>query len=224
MSDTATMHIDGASRGNPGPAAYAVVLARPGHPTVEIADTIGKATNNVAEYTALVEGLELATELGVKQLAVFSDSELMVKQMNGEYKVKHPDMLPLYQEAKRLVGGLTKFTITHVRRENNKRADEIGNDALDGRPRRRGQEQRPSPESGGEEDFAPTSLAGKGAGGLGSATVGDATVRADAIAVLLSAAQAWAAHGLKAAPVEAVWEQLWSILEDGNVLKKKKTK
>jgi ribonuclease HI len=244
MSDTATMHIDGASRGNPGPAAYAVVLARPGHPTIEIADTIGKATNNVAEYTALVEGLELATELGVKQLVVFSDSELMVKQMNGEYKVKHPDMLPLYQEAKRLVSGLTKFTITHVRRENNKRADEIGNDALDGRPRRRGASS-PSPlagEGGGasppgegegfsfssaspltrplEDSRPPAPARGEGK----SIAVGDATVRADALAVLLSAAQAWAAHGLKAAPVEAVWEQLWSVLEDGNVLKKKKAK
>ena len=102
MSDTATMHIDGAARGNPGPAAYAVVLARPGQPVVEEADTIGTATNNVAEYTALVEGLALAAELGVKRLAVFSDSELMVKQMNGEYRVKNPDLLPLYQEAKRL--------------------------------------------------------------------------------------------------------------------------
>src|SRR5687768_5044211 len=81
MAETATMHIDGASRGNPGKAAYAVVLARPGHPTVEEADTIGTATNNVAEYTALVEGLSLAAELGVKKIAVFSDSELMVKQM-----------------------------------------------------------------------------------------------------------------------------------------------
>src|SRR5580698_2807449 len=102
MSDTATMHIDGASRGNPGPAAYAVVLARPGMPVLEEADTIGKATNNVAEYTALVEGLKLASELGVKKLSVFSDSELMVKQMNGIYRVKNPELQDLYLEAKRL--------------------------------------------------------------------------------------------------------------------------
>src|SRR6478735_8386779 len=99
MPEPATMHIDGASRGNPGRAAYAVVLARPGLPVVEEADTIGTATNNVAEYTALVEGLSLASELGVKKLAVFSDSELMVKQMNGEYRVKNPDLVDLYQEA-----------------------------------------------------------------------------------------------------------------------------
>src|SRR5262245_62448382 len=139
MAEPATMHIDGASRGNPGKAAYAVVLARPGQPVIEEADTIGKATNNVAEYTALVEGLELATELGVKKLAVFSDSEVMVKQMKGEYRVKNEDLRPLYEEAKSLAAGFAQFTITHVRREQNKRADEIGNDALDGKPRKRGQ-------------------------------------------------------------------------------------
>src|SRR6516164_806052 len=144
MSDTATMHIDGAARGNPGPAAYAIVLARPGLPGIEEADTIGKATNNVAEYTALIEGLELATELGVKKLAVFSDSELMVKQMRGEYRVKNEDLHPLYEEAKRLAASFVSFTITHVRREQNKRADEIGNEALDGRPRKRGQPAPPA--------------------------------------------------------------------------------
>jgi len=215
MSDTATMHIDGASRGNPGPASYAVVLVRPGLPVVEEADVIGKATNNVAEYTALVQGLELAAELGVKKLSVFSDSELMVKQMNGEYKVKHPDMLPLYREAKQLLVAFEKFTITHVRREQNKRADEIGNDALDGRPRKRGQPLgEPGVSALGVSPATPTP----------SVTTTDANVRADAIAVLLSAAQAWSAQGLKAVPVEAVWEQLWSVLEDGNVLKKKKAK
>jgi len=217
MSDTATMHIDGASRGNPGPASYAVVLARPGEPVVEEADVIGKATNNVAEYTALVQGLELAAELGVKKLAVFSDSELMVKQMNGEYKVKHPDMIPLYQEAKQLLAAFEKFTITHVRREQNKRADEIGNDALDGRPRKRGQ---PFVESVAER-FA-NSGDRKPAAPTASVTTTDATVRADALIILQSAAQAWSTQGLKAVPVEAVWEQLWSVLEDGNVLKKKK--
>src|SRR5262249_746976 len=139
MSDTAKMYIDGAARGNPGPAAYAVVLTRPGEPVIEEAATIGTATNNVAEYTALVEGLELAAEFGVRKLAVFSDSELLVKQMNGEYRVKNPDLLELYQEAKRLAAGFEKITIAHVRREQNARADQIGNDALDGKPRKRGE-------------------------------------------------------------------------------------
>jgi ribonuclease HI len=218
MSDTATMHIDGASRGNPGPASYAVVLARPGLPVVEEADVIGKATNNVAEYSALVQGLALAAELGVKKLSVFSDSELMVKQMNGEYKVKHPDMLPLYQEAKQLLVAFEKFTITHVRREQNKRADEIGNDALDGRPRKRGQPP-------GEFEMSATGVSSSAPKApTPSVTTTDTNVRDDAIAILLSAAQAWSAKGLKAVPVEAVWEQLWSVLEDGNVLKKKKAK
>ena len=145
MSDTATMHIDGASRGNPGKAAYAVVLARPGMPVVEEADTIGTASNNVAEYTALVEGLSLAAELGVKKLQVYSDSELMVKQMNGEYKVKNEDLRALYEEACQLRKQFEQVIITHVRREQNKRADAIGNDALDGKPRRRGGSSPPSP-------------------------------------------------------------------------------
>src|SRR5439155_2786026 len=124
--------IDGAARGNPGPAAYAVVIARPGLPPVEEAETIGKATNNVAEYTALVRGLELAAELGLKRLAVFSDSELLVKQMNGEYRVKHPDLLPLYDDANRLRRVFDAVTITHVRRAQNARADALCNEALDG--------------------------------------------------------------------------------------------
>lgn len=210
MTDTATMHIDGAARGNPGPAAYAVVLARPGGPVVEEAAPIGTATNNVAEYTALVQGLTLAAKLGVKELAVFSDSELLVKQMNGEYRVKHPDLLGLYQEAKRLIARFERVTLSHVRREQNKRADEIGNEALDGRPRRRGEPPPPPLPP------KPT-RAGKPPAGF----VGDATVRDDALAILLSAAQTWASKGVAAVPVEAVWDQLWSVLEEGNVLKKK---
>ncbi len=219
MSDTATMHIDGAARGNPGPAAYAIVLARPGLPIVEEADTIGKATNNVAEYTALVEGLALATELGVKKLAVFSDSELMVKQMKGEYRVKNEDLRPLYAEAKKLAAGFESLTITHVRREQNKRADEIGNDALDGKPRKRGQPAG-EPAVGGE----PGVLTPKLAGPSRSVTTTDAAVRDDVLTILRSAAQAWAAKGLSAVPVEAIWDQLWSVLEEGGVLKKKKAK
>src|SRR5215218_2452867 len=123
MTDTPTMHIDGAARGNPGPAAYAVVIARPGLPPVEEAETLGTATNNVAEYTALVKGLERAADLGLRRLAVFSDSELLVKQMNGEYRVKHPDLLPLYEDAKELAKAFDALTIAHVRRGQNARAD-----------------------------------------------------------------------------------------------------
>ena len=213
MSDTATMHIDGASRGNPGAAAYAVVLARPGHPVVEEADTIGVASNNVAEYTALVEGLTLAAELGVKKLQVFSDSELMVKQMSGAYKVKNEDLRPLYEEACALRRRFESVTITHVRREQNKRADAIGNEALDGRPRKRGQ---PPPGALPLQNGLPSPPSFSGEGGSS-----DAPVRADAVQCLTDAAAHWAANGLKGLPPEAVWEQLWSLLEEAGVLKKK---
>ncbi len=216
MSDTATMHIDGASRGNPGAAAYAVVLARPGRPVVEEADTIGTASNNVAEYTALVEGLTLAAELGVKKLQVFSDSELMVKQMAGAYKVKHEDLRPLYEEACRLRKQFESVTIAHVRREQNKRADAIGNDALDGKPRKRGQ---PVP-----TDFDVPVTAARAAIHTPKTNVDDAGVRADAIQCLADAAKHWAANGVAKLPPEAVWEQLWSLLDESGVLKKKKAK
>ena len=220
MSNTATMHIDGASRGNPGKAAYAIVLARPGMPVVEEADTIGTASNNVAEYTALVEGLTLAAELGVKSLQVFSDSELMVKQMNGEYKVKNEDLRPLYEEACQLRRQFEKVTITHVRREQNKRADLIGNEALDGRPRRRG-EAPPPEESPVNRDPERTGATKPSAP---KANVDDATVRSDAIQCLADAARHWATNGTGGLPPEAVWEQLWSLLDEAGVLKKKKAK
>ncbi len=232
MSDTATMHIDGASRGNPGKAAYAVVLARPGMPVVEEADTIGTASNNVAEYTALVEGLSLAAELGVKTLQVYSDSELMVKQMNGEYKVKNEDLRALYDDACQLRKQFAKVTITHVRREQNKRADAIGNEALDGKPRKRGEQERqptPAPSlKGGELSDSPLP-SGRGAGGAGSSAprsprsnVDDGAVRDDAIQCLADAARHWAANGVTGLPPAAVWDQLWSLLGEAGVLKKKK--
>jgi ribonuclease HI len=211
MSDSATMHIDGAARGNPGPAAYAVVIARPGAPAVEESDTLGTATNNVAEYTALVAGLERAAELGLRRVDVFSDSELLVKQMNGEYRVKHPDLLPLYQEATQLRRGFETVTLTHVRRAQNARADQLCNEALDGRPRRRG-DPNPPPAPLHKTPTKPKPPA---------AAVTDAAVRADAVECLRSAARAWADHGVNGVTPEAVWEQLWSILEDGGVLRKK---
>lgn len=216
MSEMATMHIDGASRGNPGKAAYAVVLARPGLPVVEEADTIGTASNNVAEYTALVEGLALAAELGVKTLQVFSDSELMVKQMNGEYKVKNDDLRTLFERACQLRRGFERVILTHVRREQNKRADQIGNEALDGRPRRRGESAPPPPSgsgTGGASSSAPRQP---------KSNVDDTAIRADAVQCLADAARHWAASGAASLPPEAVWEQLWSLLDEAGVLKKRK--
>ena len=203
----ATIHIDGGARGNPGPAAYAVVLTRPGQPPVEEAGTLGTATNNVAEYTALVNALHLATELGLKKLDIFSDSELLVKQMAGEYRVKHPDLQPLHREASDLRRGFEAVRITHVRREQNKRADAICNEALDGKRTPAG-------------PVSPSAPPAAAKGPPPKATT-DARVRADALDVLRSAARAWADGGPAAVPVEAVWEQLWSVLEDGGVLRKK---
>lgn len=199
---TATLNIDGASRGNPGPAAFAFVIARPGLPPVEEAATLGTVTNNVAEYTALVRGLEAAADLGLKHLKVLSDSELLVKQMNGEYRVKHPDLLPLYENARELVKEFDSVSIAHVRREQNKRADELCNIALDAKS---GKPKATSPNT-----TKPPKTA-----------VNDSTVRADAVEILRTAAQAWADRGVRAVAPEAIWEQLWSVLEDGSVLKKK---
>jgi ribonuclease HI len=212
MAATATLHIDGAARGNPGPAAYAIVLSRPGEAVVEEALPIGTATNNVAEYTALVEGLGLAAELGVRSLAVYSDSELLVKQMNGEYRVKNADLLELYREARDLVRRFEKVIIAHVRRGENARADQLANSALDGRPYRRGEPPPPLSPGRAKKPAAPANA------------ITDSAVRDDALAILRSASQAWAAQGAAAVPVEAVWEQLWSVLEDRNVLRKVKAK
>lgn len=130
-----TIYTDGASRGNPGEAAFAYVINRDDQPTIEGAGRLGQMTNNQAEYTALVRALEHALELGPQhRLLVHSDSELMVKQMNGEYRVKNEDLRDLYEQAcalrRRFEGPVT---IQHVRREQNKRADQLCNEALDGK-------------------------------------------------------------------------------------------
>src|SRR4051812_34296159 len=103
MKDAIIIHTDGGSRGNPGPAAYAFVMELPDESTVEEKVYLGRTTNNVAEYTGLVKALEKARELGGKHVVVHSDSELLVKQMNGEYRVKNEGLRPLYEEAQALV-------------------------------------------------------------------------------------------------------------------------
>ena len=129
-----TIHTDGASRGNPGPAAFAYVIARDGEEPIEEAGKIGRMTNNQAEYIALVRALEHALELGEHhRVVVHSDSELLVKQMSGEYRVKNEDLRDLYEEARDLCGRFRGgVTFQHVRREQNARADALGNEALDG--------------------------------------------------------------------------------------------
>ena len=128
----ARLSTDGGARGNPGPAAYGYVLeSEDGHVLDARGDTIGVATNNVAEYRALLAGLEKALELGVTELEVVSDSELLVKQMRGEYKVKNDALRALHGEASELAEGLEKVAYTAVRRAHNELADSLVNEALD---------------------------------------------------------------------------------------------
>jgi ribonuclease HI len=131
MSDTWTIFTDGGSRGNPGPAAYAYVIKRPGQPDIQEMAYLGQSTNNIAEYTGLVKALEHAHELGGTTLIVNSDSELMVKQMNGQYKVKNEGLRPLYEQASRLRKHFESVTIKHVYREQNSQADALCNEAMD---------------------------------------------------------------------------------------------
>ena len=133
----AKLSTDGGARGNPGPAAFAYVLeAEDGTVLAAHGEAIGVATNNVAEYRALVEGLRKAGEVGVSELDVVSDSELMVKQMRGEYKVKNEALRALSVEAARLARAVGSVTYTAVRREHNELADRLVNEALDAdRPR-----------------------------------------------------------------------------------------
>ena len=128
----ARLSTDGGARGNPGPAAFAFVLeAEDGTVLAAHGEAIGVATNNVAEYRALVEGLAKAVELGVEELEVVSDSELLVRQMKGEYKVKNEALRELSHEATRLARGLRSVSYRAVRREHNELADRLVNDALD---------------------------------------------------------------------------------------------
>ena len=128
----ARLFTDGGSRGNPGPAAYGFVLeAQDGTVLDARGEAIGVATNNVAEYAALVAGLERAADLGIEELEVVSDSELLVKQMRGEYKVKNRALQELHLEASRLARRIHRVSYSAVRREHNELADSLVNEALD---------------------------------------------------------------------------------------------
>jgi ribonuclease HI len=127
------VNVDGGARGNPGPAAIAAVVQAPGGEIVEErGERIGRATNNVAEYKALLLGIECAAALGARELELVGDSELIVKQVNGEYKVKDATMRELHAEVKRALLDFERWSIRHVRREHNVEADRLVNEALDG--------------------------------------------------------------------------------------------
>ena len=125
------IHTDGASRGNPGLAAIAATIKdERGRLLASISRCIGRATNNQAEYRAIIAALEEAIGLGARQIWLNSDSELVVRQINGQYRVKKKTLMPLYQRVKQLQGSLESFTITHIPREQNKEADRLANKAL----------------------------------------------------------------------------------------------
>jgi ribonuclease HI len=125
-------HCDGASRGNPGPAAYAVILRTPAGATLcELGRYIGRETNNVAEYYGLIAALDYAASHGIRALRVRSDSELLVRQMQGRYKVKNAALKPLFERARKLSRALEYFAIEHVPRESNRDADALANLTLD---------------------------------------------------------------------------------------------
>jgi ribonuclease HI len=128
----AKLYTDGGARGNPGPAAYAYVLEADDGTVLDArGERIGVATNNVAEYRALVAGLERALDVGVDELEVISDSELVVKQMRGEYRVKSPALRELRETAARVAAGIRSVSYRAVRREHNALADSLVNEALD---------------------------------------------------------------------------------------------
>lgn len=191
-NETWTIHIDGAARGNPGPAAYALVITRPGQPEWEESACLGKTTNNIAEYSALVHALKRAKQLGGRKLNVFSDSELLVKQMSGEYRVKNADLRELYDRAAGLRDDFERVTIKHVYREQNERADELCNEALDGRP-------KPPPD---ELACTPDPME---------------TARQEALVLLRAAAEAWADGNPDLPDPETILEKLEQILNKNRI-------
>lgn len=143
MPQTLILRVDGGSRGNPGPAGYGVAVEdAAGSPVASLYAAVGTQTNNYAEYCGLLAGLRYALEQKAARVRVFADSELLVRQMQGRYAVKSPNLKPLFDEARRLAAAIPDFAISHVRRELNREADRLANLAMDeaaapaGSPRR----------------------------------------------------------------------------------------
>jgi ribonuclease HI len=202
-----TIYTDGASRGNPGEAAFAYTITGEGLEDIEEAGRLGRMTNNQAEYTALVKALEHALELGSEhEVVVHSDSELMVKQMTGEYRVKNGDLRPLYEDALDLARQFRRVRYRHVRRDQNKRTDELCNLVLDGKllsSVRTLVPKRPSAPSLFQDELAsPASLADQ------------------ATEILHQAAVKWSEggprDGIHPSPSE-VWEELAKLLQQHGV-------
>ncbi len=131
MAGRYVLYTDGAARGNPGPAGVGAVLYRGGEKVGSVSRAIGVTTNNVAEYRAVLEGMALAVPFDPDELVIRADSQLLVRQLNGEYRVKAPGLQPLYREAVERLGAFRRVRIEHVRREANQVADGLANAALD---------------------------------------------------------------------------------------------
>ena len=126
------VNVDGGARGNPGPAAIAAVASTPeGEVVGSRGEAIGRATNNVAEYKALLLGIDLARELGASEIELVGDSELIVRQVKGEYRVKHADLQPLHRAVREALEDFDRWSIRHVRRDQNAAADALVNETLD---------------------------------------------------------------------------------------------
>lgn len=203
QSGVLTIHTDGGARGNPGAAAYAYVIQREGAPPIEEAGLIGEATNNQAEYAALIAALEHAERLGTQhQLTIHSDSELLVKQMNREYRVKDERLKPMHEKARRLVSRFPSVEIRHVPRSQNSWADRLYNAVLDAAV-------RPVPKPTAPPKAAVSSPDQTGA-------------RDEAIECLRAAAKAWARGNPDEPSPELVWDQLWSVLEERGLVRARK--
>jgi probable phosphoglycerate mutase len=156
-----TAHCDGGSRGNPGPSGFGAVVEDPqGRVLAELSEFLGIQTNNYAEYSGLLAVLQWAVEHNAKHLCVISDSELMVKQMQGKYAVKSPVLRPLYDEARKLARRVEKFEMRHTLRGGNKEADRLANEAMD-----KGMGKITPPRVGKPSDFAAARQQGSGVGG-----------------------------------------------------------
>src|SRR5260370_29225547 len=174
-------------------------MQKEGSPSIEENGLLGVTTNNLAEYSALVRALERAAELGALRLIIHSDSELLVKQMNGAYRVKNPDLRVLHDRAKELIDKFDQVVIRHVRREHNSRADELCNQALDGA-------------SSQGKNYPPWNTKPPRGNHLPS------TIRDQAIACLRSAAASWTHGDIESPSPEAVWDQLFQLLQENGIV------
>ncbi len=199
-----TIHIDGAARGNPGPAAFAYVIYHDGEELLDGGGVIGTTTNNVAEYTALIEALKKAAELKATEVLIRSDSELLVKQMTGQYRVKNANLLPLHREASRLARPFGSVRYSHVPREENRRADRLCNEALDGRPSAAGRRRSAEPPPPIDHPSPATERR---------------HVLAEAERILRDAAHAWAEHGLDHPTPHQVLQHIVKLFEERGLIK-----